>query len=246
MVNPAHRVSRFGDMDAFLAILDFEDVVDFLLDHKYVAMFGFLFLCGLGLPVPEEVTLVGSGLLVGWKEANFWISSVVCVTAIIAGDSMIFFLGRHYGQRFLRSRPMRLLFSPRKQRKVRKLFERNSSRAVFFARFFAGVRIGMYAYAGSHKMSWFRFALLDLLGALISGPTSIWLGEWAGQKFASDKEEAVDRAREYASEFQHWLILVVVLTVTVLVTVWFIRRRRSQSNDAAGAPGNNGRSVSNG
>ena len=40
-------------------------IIGWLLHLKYFAMFGILVLCGLGLPIPEEATLVGSGLLVG-------------------------------------------------------------------------------------------------------------------------------------------------------------------------------------
>ncbi len=45
-------------------------ILDWLLDLRYLAMFGILVLCGMGLPIPEEVTLVGSGLMVGWHKAH--------------------------------------------------------------------------------------------------------------------------------------------------------------------------------
>ena len=41
------------------------DLAGFLARYKYLAMFGVLLLCGIGLPVPEEVTLILSGLAVG-------------------------------------------------------------------------------------------------------------------------------------------------------------------------------------
>ncbi len=155
-----------------LAFLSLDTVLDFLTEYKYLAMFGILLLCGMGLPLPEEVTLIGAGLFVGWNEASFLYSSIACVTAILLGDSIVFFLGRYYGHAFLYSRPMRLFFSPRRQRKSRERFLRNGAKAVFFARFFAGIRIGVYAYAGHSRMSWFKFIFLDFLGAMISGPTT--------------------------------------------------------------------------
>ena len=39
-------------------------VLDILVEHPYFYMFAILFLCGLGLPIPEEVTLIAAGLLV--------------------------------------------------------------------------------------------------------------------------------------------------------------------------------------
>lgn len=206
-------------------------VLEFLIQYKYWAMFGILFLCGLGLPLPEEVTLVGSGLLVGWDQASFAWSSVACVLGILVGDSMIFGLGYAYGRRFLFSRPMRWILPRRRQKKVGKFFAKHGSKAVFFARFFAGVRLGVYAYAGSQRMAWTRFLLLDLMGALISGPTSIWVGAWAARKFAGDAEEAQTKALSLVRESGHWVIGAVA--VGVLLYIVFLRTRRRARRDGS-------------
>src|SRR2546422_11638981 len=110
--------------------------------YRYAAMFSVLLLCGLGLPLPEEVTLIASGLAVGWEEANFWVASLVCVAGILTGDSVIFALGRYHGQRFLTSRPMQWILTERRLSKIHNLFSKHGTKAVFFTRFFAGLRIG--------------------------------------------------------------------------------------------------------
>ena len=73
-------------------------------------MVAILLLCGVGLPLPEEVTLIASGLLVGWHEANFWLASAACSAGILGGDAIIFGLGHHFGSHFLQSGPMQWLF----------------------------------------------------------------------------------------------------------------------------------------
>jgi membrane protein DedA with SNARE-associated domain len=211
-------------------------VLEYLEKFKYLAMFGILFLCGLGLPIPEEVTLIGSGLFVGWEKADLWLSSGACVFGILAGDSIIFGMGYLFGHRFLRSRPMRLLLSVRRQRKVAKFFQKHGAKAVFFARFFAGVRIGVYAYAGSQRMSWFRFLILDLLGALISGPTSIWVGAWAARHFARDPQEAAQKAQEILHRTGHFIILgIIALLLLYLLGRYYHQRRsvKARANAAA-------------
>jgi membrane protein DedA with SNARE-associated domain len=213
-----------------ITILD--SLLGWLSYFKYLAMFGILFLCGTGLPIPEEVTLVASGLLHGWGEADFLLSSLACVAGILAGDSIIFGMGYHYGRQFLLSRPMRFLIPPRRQVKVGTAFAKHGNKAVFIARFFAGIRIGVYAYAGSQRMSWLRFLWLDLMGALISGPTSIFVGSLAARTFAANRAEAKRKALHWAHQFGHWLILSFLVLAAVAVALHFYRLRRQRQRAA--------------
>jgi len=200
-------------------------VLDWLIRYEYFAMLAILVLCGVGLPLPEEVTLLGSGLLVGWHEADFWLASLVCSTGILLGDSIIFGLGHHFGQRFLMSRPMRMILTDGRQAKVQHFFSRHGDKALFLARFFPGVRIGVYAYAGSQGISWTRFLLLDGLGVLISCPISIFVGRWAGQAFADDREQAIRMASESMQRVSHWVALSAGLLAVFALAVQVLWRR---------------------
>jgi membrane protein DedA with SNARE-associated domain len=212
-------------------------LLDILGRYKYAAMFGILFLCGLGLPIPEEVTLLGSGLAVGWKQADFWLASIACVLGILAGDGLIFLLGRIYGRKFLGTALMRWVLTEKRQAKIHNLFAKHGAKAVFFARFFAGVRIGVYAYAGQHGMSLVRFLFLDFLGALISGPTSIFIGKFAAEKLA-EPEEAKAFARQVLREGHTVIYILVGVLVLSFVIHWAWQRRgRRQEKDDQGPPG---------
>lgn len=225
------------------------DVLGQIKNLKYLAMFGILFLCGLGLPIPEEVTLIVSGVVVGLEQADFWLASLACVVGILAGDSIIFGLGHYYGRDFLSSRPMRFLLPSQRQARVSAFFRKHGNKTVFFARFFALVRVGVYAYAGSQRMRWSRFLFLDLLGALLSGPTSVWVGRWATRKFllsgdvpfaelteAEQQErihQTVERAEAMLQEFGLWILLGVLAFVVIYFAVTFWRRRSSAKSQSA-------------
>lgn len=199
-------------------------VLDWLIQYEYFAMLAILILCGIGLPLPEEVTLLGSGLLVGWHEADFWLASVVCSLGIVLGDSIIFGLGHHFGQRFLMSRPMRMILTEGRQGKVQHFFSRHGDKALFLARFFPGVRIGVYAYAGSQRIRWARFILLDGLGVLISCPISILVGRWAGQAFADDREQAIRMASESMHKVSFWVMFCAGLGVVAVLALQVVRK----------------------
>jgi len=212
-----------------------DTILALLSSYKYWAMLGVLILCGLGLPLPEEATLLASGLAVGWKEANFWLSSAACLAGILIGDTIVFSVGRYWGRLFLASKPMRWLLPPRRQVKVQRLFAKHGNKAVFIARFFAGVRLGVYAYAGQHGMKWTRFILLDLLGALISAPTSIWIGKFAAERLA-DPEDAKELAQYIVQRGEHWLYIALVVLILLCVAHWLWNRRRDRRTLGREAP----------
>jgi membrane protein DedA with SNARE-associated domain len=202
-----------------------DTVLGWLVHYEYFAMFGILMMCGIGLPLPEEVTLIASGLLVGWGDADFSGACLACISGILCGDSLIFGLGHHYGQRFLDSKPMHLLLSQHRQQKVKKFFDEHGSKALFLARFFPGVRIGVYAFAGSQGVSWRRFFSLDLLGVIISGPASIWIGAWAARRFAESREDAMRIAAERVREFGLTIAGLALIGVLLVILLQRIRRR---------------------
>ena len=82
------------------------------LDVGYVFVFGVLVLCGFGFPMPEDVVLVTGGVL-AWMESPLETITIadmvrdpglqqmvlVGLAGILAGDSVIYWLGRRLGVR---------------------------------------------------------------------------------------------------------------------------------------------------
>lgn len=186
-----------------------DTLANFFAEWNYLGPFLVLFLCGLGLPLPEEVTLIGSGLLVHQGHVEFLPITIVCSVAILLGDSVPFWLGRHYGMDLLkRSRWLRRLISPRQIRRVQRSFDEKGSWATFAFRFFAGVRIPGYFVSGALGMRYPRFVILDTLGILISVPISIFLGQW----FAGRMDELKNRLADFH-------LILAFLALSLLITL---------------------------
>jgi len=213
-----------------LALVDPSVVLGFCLEHQYFAMFAILFLCGCGLPLPEEIPLIAAGVVVGFEKANFWLASLTCVSAILVGDSIIFFAGRFAGKKYPNSRFIKFI----NNKKVKDFFAKHGNKTVFFARFFAGIRMGVYAYAGQHGMSWGRLLFMDLLGALISGPTSVWLGKYAAERLGDTPDEALQRAQDLFHDNKPLIISCLVLLILFLIgfAVWKAKSYRKQFKEA--------------
>jgi len=95
-----------------------EYVLGWFLRFHYVAPFCVLMLCGLGAPLPEEVTLIGCGFLLSQHDVTFAKITLVCTVAILLGDSIPYWLGRHYGLSALKTRWVAKILHPERFAKL--------------------------------------------------------------------------------------------------------------------------------
>lgn len=176
----------------------------------YIAPFLVLLLCGLGLPLPEEVTLIGAGLLYYRGEVEFLPIVAVCSAAILIGDTVPYWVGRRWGLRALRVRPIRRLVHPERLRRLERRYREHGNWATFVCRFLPGFRLPGYFLAGTMGMRYPRFLLLDALGVVISVPLSIWLGMLFG-----DSIEQLQRANRNTHLILAFVALALVLVIVV-------------------------------
>ncbi len=193
----------------------------------YLAPFTVLMLCGLGLPLPEEVTLIGCGLLVAQGHVDFVSITLLCSSAILLGDSIPFLIGRRWGLAALKTRWVARVLHPERFAQLERKFADNGNLSVFTCRFLPGLRIPGYFVAGTLGMSYTRFLVLDSLGVLVSVPTSIWVAMLFFKKFG----EEIEGAAKAVSEFNH----VVLAGVVVVVIAVLIRKRVKRRRAAAAA-----------
>jgi len=214
----------------------FADSLEYLTEwftrFHYLAPFTVLMLCGLGLPLPEEITLIGCGLLVAQKHVGFWEITAVCSSAILLGDSIPYWIGRRWGLAALKGRWVARVLHPERFAVLERKFADNGNWAIFTCRFLPGLRIPGYFVAGTLGMSYTRFLLLDGLGVLVSVPTSIWVARIFFEKFG----EHIEGAAKAVSEFNH-VVLGGVAAIVLGIFMWKrIRRRRAAATTPAGPP----------
>lgn len=179
-------------------------------DFHYVAPFVVLLLCGMGLPLPEEVTLIGAGLLVYQEKVAFGPIVLVCSVAILLGDSIPYWLGRHWGPSALRIRAVRRVLHPERFARLERKFEEHGNWATFVCRFLPGIRLPGYFVSGTMGMKYPRFLLLDTLGVAISVPISVHVGRLFGDQ--------VDELHKVNGDV-HLIFAFVALTLALLIVV---------------------------
>ena len=202
-----------------------ERLITIFAENGYVAVFIALMICGAGLPLPEDITLVAGGVIAGLGYANVHVMFGLTMFGVLLGDAAIFLLGHHYGARILQWRFVARVLTPSRYAKVQKKFEQYGNRMLFFARFLPGMRTTIYLTAGTtHRVSFLRFLLIDTLAALISVPFWVYLGYFG----ADNHEWLVKWIRRGQSSL--WM-LVGLLVLTALVLWWRHRRHARCEQD---------------
>jgi membrane protein DedA with SNARE-associated domain len=206
----------------------------------YAFVFGVLVLCGFGFPMPEDVILVTGGVL-AWLASPLEAPSIhamvddvglrwmvlVGLAGILAGDSIIYWVGRRLGARIAEFRLLRRLVPPEKLQEVEKRLRKSGNVVVVIARFLPGLRAPTYFTVGHSRMPYWEFLLFDGLAALISAPLWVCLGFWFG--------DDIERAAVEAARFGHYILLAVTVVVAALAFRWLQRRRAVQAAEREGA-----------
>ncbi|HZY34721.1 MAG TPA: DedA family protein [Rhodanobacter sp.] len=196
-----------------------QQLITIFAENGYAAVFIALMICGAGLPLPEDITLVAGGVIAGLGYANVHAMVALAMFGVLLGDSAIFLLGHHYGARILQWRFVARVLTPERYLKVQEKFDQYGNRMLFFARFLPGMRTTVYLTAGTtHRVSFLRFLLIDTLAALISVPFWVYLGF-----FGADNHEWLVKWL-HRGQSSLW-VLVGILLLTVLVLWWKHRRR---------------------
>jgi membrane protein DedA with SNARE-associated domain len=192
----------------------------FFAENGYLAVFMALLVCGMGAPIPEDVTLVAGGVIAGLGFANVHVMFAVTMLGVLVGDAGMFLAGHHYGVHLLERRPLKWVITPRRYSAVQAQFERYGNRMLFTARFLPGMRTAVFISAGlTHRVSFGRFLLLDGLAALISVPVWVYLGYLGANN------------REWLLTWLHrgqaglWIALGLIVS-GVAIYLWRRRRRR--------------------
>jgi membrane protein DedA with SNARE-associated domain len=185
----------------------------------YLGLLVILLLCGMGLPLPEDVALLAGGFLVHRGIIRYPMTLLVSLIGVMGGDNTLFLLGRRFGTGLV---VYLGLGWPRSQRQIawlKDFMHRHGHRAILYARFLVGVRALVYLTAGSLGVNPLRFFLYDAAGALVSVPIVVSIGYLFGDE--------LELAISYLGGFERlvWLVVALSLAVYAMRTLMLTRGR---------------------
>lgn len=133
-----------------------------------------------GVPIPGETILITSGLLV--QQGSLDLRDVVAfgILGAVVGDQTGYWIGRRGGRPFVLRWGRYVWVTPERLGRAERFFERHGGKAVFLARFVAGLRVFGALAAGISRMHWRTFFFYNALGGAVWATVSVLVGYLLG------------------------------------------------------------------
>lgn len=190
----------------------------------YLVLFGLLFACGMGLPLPEDVPLMIGGFLVAKGHLHIVLVAIASWGGIIGGDLVLYHLGKRYGMNVTRIPFVGRHITEDRIRQAELLFERYGIWVIAVGRLFAGIRGAMVISAGAIRFNLVKFIIVDGLAAFVSGGVFVALGYWAGKELGT-MEKLEEFRTEKIAGIEHWIILGLAAAVVAGIAYMWWRKR---------------------
>lgn len=194
----------------------------------YLFLGGILLACGLGMPIPEDISLIVGGYMAHLGVVNVHLMFLISIVAVLGGDSIGFFAGRYFGQRILETVFARRFLTKRRQLRVRAYFRRYGSKVIFIARFLPGLRFSIFVSAGMLRVRPSIFLLYDSLAAAVSVPFLVYLAWIFGDK--------IDLVIHWARRSEYGILALVALALILAGIKLYFRGRRKRQLAALAVP----------
>ncbi|OLE39041.1 MAG: hypothetical protein AUG48_00055 [Actinobacteria bacterium 13_1_20CM_3_68_9] len=187
-----------------------------LATYGYLAVFVFVGVESIGVPVPGETMLVTAAIYAGTtgRLSVFWVIVASSAGAIL-GDNIGYVIGRTGGYRLLKRYGRYIRLEENRLRLGQYLFQRHGSKVVFFGRFVSVLRIFAAFLAGVNRMHWRRFLIFNALGGVIWSTVYGVAAYLFGQQLVRLSGE-VD------------LVLAVVGIAIIVAAIIFLRRNEAR------------------
>jgi membrane protein DedA with SNARE-associated domain len=190
-------------------------VTHFIQHYGLWFLFATVCLESAGLWLPGETALIAAGVYAAKGHLSIVAVIGVAAAAAIIGDNIGYWLGREGGRRLIERYGWLKRQADRVMPAAERFFEKHGGKAVFFARFFGGLRVTGAWMAGITRMAWWRFFLWNALGGIVWAVGVGLIAFYAGRAVA----DAIAHYGAYGG------IGIAVVIVLVFVAIHLARRR---------------------
>ena len=192
--------------------------VQFLTTHGHAALFAFVLVEQLGLPLPAVPVLLAAGALGGAGKLNLGVALLLAVMASLIGDTVWFYLGKTRGMAVLRLLCKISLEPDACVRQTNAAYSKHGARWLLLAKFIPGISTVAPPMAGVYRVGVWKFIAMDGLGAGLWAGVYLFAGWWfSGQ---------IDAIAAHLERLGGWMGLALAAVAVIYVLFKVVERRR--------------------
>lgn len=197
-----------------------DDLLPIIARHGYLLLAAVCFAEAIGLPLPAALALVTAGAVVAYGKLHFYSVYGLAFLAMMAGDILLYFLGRVSGWALL-GILCRLSANPETCiLRSAEYFYRRGKQTLLFAKFIPGINTMSPPLAGSMKMRVKDFLQFDAVGA------ALYVGVYSAVGYVfSDALRAITHGLRSAGSAAE-IVFGIGLGVYVIYRIWVYRKYR--------------------
>lgn len=169
-----------------------------------------------GLPIPEDIPLITTGVLIGNSRLNPVTAWLICYGSIVVGDMIIFGIGYKFGFAIFKSPFFRSRVSSESVTRLCLKLERHSIGLIILARHLFYMRTITFLVCGALRLKPSRFLVIDALAALMSSTLMVGLGYFASERL-TELFDFLTQAKMFS--------LALGGVVALALTIFLLRRR---------------------
>jgi len=190
-----------------------------LVEHSpYAGIFLLLILGEIGLPFPEDATLILSGFLIAQKVTKPVPTVIVAYCGLLLTDFSLYWVGKKYGRKVVEHKKFRRILPAERLLALEEKFKKWGIYVVLVGRHFLGIRAQVFLAAGVMRMSALKFVMADAASAILTITLMVGIGFLGGN--------SIQILQKDVKRVEHVGILILAILLTGWVLYKYFRNRK--------------------
>ncbi|HTK04594.1 MAG TPA: DedA family protein [Candidatus Eisenbacteria bacterium] len=152
-------------------------------EQRYLALFAISYIAAFALPLPSISVLMASSFAARTGEFDLALVMLVGIAGTVAGDNLGYWLGRRYGEEFLRWLGLGRMLDSAEAKGLKERVRAHPVATVFWTRFTTAIASATNLFAGLVKLPYDTFLLYDILGESILVIVGCTIGALGGREW---------------------------------------------------------------
>ncbi len=173
-----------------------------------------------GIPLPGETILIAAGVMVQQGHLDLGDAMAFGILGAVIGDQIGYWVGREGGRPFVLRWGRYVKITPERLERAERFFVRHGGKAVFLARFVAGLRVFGALVAGVSRMHWSTFFFYNALGGVVWATAAVLVGYFLGG--------SLDLAERWMGRASLLLLVMLAVSLAFYLAYRWVASHRAQ------------------